>query len=587
MQRSERLVVDVLPGEESPDSEDGAVRETFRFEWTLPLIGGGGRLAGPLEAILGKHFATTTGEGAESCASEREEETVVVVELRTSRGEVAHLAGIGSHSTSSCSGRGCEVASKLDQLFSKWFPMSRDVLSFEAAGDDAIAASSSARVSHQDGITRESLKRFLALSSPQGTDHGVSSLLRAKLALALEEAKDFQVVRNRSRRGRGREARDASARYVGLEISISVTESVCVGPGRPRTGRAHIRTQLQWVSTSPPFAGNGTSGAVLVDGARDWVARHLRGPCRFCERSALLVSAGAGAGGLVEFDLRGPQGLGPPGALKPEAPHNGSPLWQETSVTKAIKGHPSSLRFTEVYDILPKRTRPLSLCLESYLAPHATPLFSASTVTVRSLSGDAGEAKSWPLLDLRGTRATYLPSTAATASSASLLSLCLDLDRVLDKGANTSGGEAAWAVTLYLEYRKSFPQVFGLRADRSAGLYLPSTLVYPSGCRACGHFLAPSRVMCPLPDASMPYNASIITCTVFALCVGLTLKTLGFVVKPISADGAGPAPTRGKKLVRKAIKVGVNLLVLGILAGVVIVADSEVGFHLKTLLSLE
>jgi len=94
-------------------------------------------------------------------------------------------------------------------------------------------------------------------------------------------------------------------------------------------------------------------------------------------------------------------------------------------------------------------------------------------------------------------------------------------------------------------------------------------------------------MMCPLPDASMPYNASIITCTVFALCVGLTLKTLGFVVKPISADGAGPAPTRGKKLVRKAIKVGVNLLVLGILAGVVIVADSEVGFHLKTLLSLE
>ena len=111
-----------------------------------------------------------------------------------------------SQSTSSCSGRGCEVASKLDQLFSKWFPMSRAVLSFEAAGDDAIAAASSARVSHQDGITRESLKRFLALSSPQGTDHGVSSLLRAKLALALEEAKDFQVVRNRSRRRRGREA---------------------------------------------------------------------------------------------------------------------------------------------------------------------------------------------------------------------------------------------------------------------------------------------------------------------------------------------------------------------------------------------
>ena len=206
-----------------------------------------------------------------------------------------------------------------------------------------------------------------------------------------------------------------------------------------------------------------------------------------------------------------------------------------------------------------------NICVESHLPSYLSPLLSSSKVQV----GDSGTR---PLLDFAGADIAFSPGKGS-----SLLEICLNpsgWEKDYDDGE-----EAKPSMTLLLSYRKSFPSVFSLPADRSAGLYFPSSYVFFEGHRSLGQFTDSLRVQFPLPDASMPYNACIITCTVFALCVGMTLKNLGYVIKPVKGE------EEGKRKAQKRLKLLINLLVLVALVVIVLVADSETRLYIQSMVA--
>mmetsp|Transcript_10673 Transcript_10673/g.30085 ORF Transcript_10673/g.30085 Transcript_10673/m.30085 type:complete len:443 (-) Transcript_10673:102-1430(-) len=237
-------------------------------------------------------------------------------------------------------------------------------------------------------------------------------------------------------------------------------------------------------------------------------------------------------------------------------------------VSRRLFGLPTSLSVVEEHDFDLASTRQSeepNICVESYLPSYLSPLLSSSKVQV-------GNAGARPLLDVAGVDIALSPGKGS-----SLLEVCLNPSG-WDKGY-VDGGQAPPSAKLLLSYRKSFPSVFSLPADRSAGLYFPSSYVYLEGHRSLGQFTDSLRVQFPLPDASMPYNACIITCTVFALCVGVTLKNLGYVIKPAKGEA------EGKRKAQKRLKLLVNLVVLVALVVVVLVADSETRLYIQSLVA--
>ena len=244
-------------------------------------------------------------------------------------------------------------------------------------------------------------------------------------------------------------------------------------------------------------------------------------------------------------------------------------------MSRAMLGSPGSMNAVEVHEFeLFKAARGSGvargdsldrLCVDHLVPPILAPVLSSSAVEVRPRSDEGEEGGGWKSVGLLdGSTVAIAP--AARSGGASRLTVCLN--------ANELALDKASAVRVKLSHRKVFPSVFSLPADRSAGIYYPATSSFASDGEGDigSHQISslPLRVLSPLPDCSMPYNACIITTTVYALAFGWTAKSAGHVIRPETRS-------RGQR----AAKAAVNLGVLAALFAVVWVVDSETRYQVR------
>ena len=519
--------------------------------------------------------------------------------------------GIGTHITSRCV-KPLEsiLADRMKELFTKWFAMSltRDTLRFskqsdsiDRSGKNPAGFVDNVWVSHEDGLTMEGLANFLMLASPLGNDFGVSSLLKQRLSeLTLEgERGQFQV--SRGKKGR--------INFMGIEVEVSVFRGAGIGGG---AYTAQVRTKFEVVS-AVSFGGSKRRAGRLADPAQrvaeeteKWARKYLKRNCDFCSSSKLIMrlELESDSAAVMEMDLKG---TGEKTGQQEDRMSNEQrflPKTQELRAKRYLTGHSSSLYLVENFELNFKeelgKAQNACFCLASYVPFYLNPLFSASKVVKRIAAAEEGEeeeemacAESWSLFDL-GAEITFVRSDRKS-KVANFLKVCLPIEKIM---SNHTTGDDEQEVKVSLAFRKSFPSVFSLPADRSAGLYLPASCIYreqkgreerprkdavedfsflcdKSRSPRVGdvRYLYPLRVQFPLPDASMPYNACIITCTVYVGLFGFMLKNLKYILKP---KGGGVS----KGIVQKVL---LNALILFTLIGIIFFVDSETKLYLESL----
>lgn len=492
----------------------GVVRETWRSVSTFsaPFSSSSSLVfpLGPLGTAISEHLKQRSTRLDESCGASSPH--AFEFSFHASRGEWhgpgggGGEVGAGTHVVSSAAAGWEELAEKVKRILGTWFVQSgtRDALHYRS---DAVASSSvseRAWVSHEDGLTKESLDNFLhhIFAAEAGADVGVASLLDQRLGelgrAAGTHTSGGAAIQVSRKTGPGA---GAGVNFMSVDLAISVAGEV-----------VRLDSRFRVVSQGVPFGLGGDSSAkarkhggdhgddgggsrrensaaadavssleTAAEQLERWAAERLLHRCESCVRSELALAVGGAE--AERLDLVGPEGHWRRGEGQERAFPAADALMR---VERYLTGHPSSLFVADHYRVgvvtgggegadggeAAGNSRPASLCLTTYVPTYLKPIFSASSVAVVGSNG--AEKAAWILLDTAlDANITWLATASSDGgANANLLQLCIAPPTTSspDFKFKFESAESRMAVLeLALQYRKAFPNVFGLPADRSAG----------------------------------------------------------------------------------------------------------------------